>query len=301
MEQSWQLSRPTPTVSSSSAPTDIIQCKIVCDILNQQQPKDPFATWNAFYEDLGMWVVEKLDPMRCEAIHQTVLSAVQALLCSRRKWFDLCPSLANASPHIHLRTHEQWVQLFGPVVDKLLGGNPRNEIMPSQDPLLADLRTLHWKVQNATVPVLSETAGAFQPVKLSNARQPGIPVHVLLPILCTDVCSPALHQPWLANESISQGKALLYTYTLRVCAWDTALSRPSDLCRTLSQLHSTDCIFFGHRLSGLGVGRKPQCVTCLGRGGDHASSPGRGCCQRRSGGKENHRKSEGSHLPALVA
>ena len=121
-----------------------------------------------------MRVVEKLAPIRCEAIHMTVLLAVKALPCSCYKWFDLCPFLANVSRHLILRTPEQWVQLLGLMVGKLLGGNPRNRISPSHDLLLADLQNLESNVQNATVPVFSETAGTFQPVKLSSGRRAGI-------------------------------------------------------------------------------------------------------------------------------
>ena len=47
---------------------------------------------------------------------------------------------------------------------KLLGGNPRNRVLPSHDLLLADMQTLESKVQTAIVPVFLEAAGTFQPV-----------------------------------------------------------------------------------------------------------------------------------------
>ena len=139
----------TPSVGDvlKRGPT-LLTPRIACEVLNQHQ-ENPFATRNSFPEDFGMWVVEKLDPTQCDIMHQTVRSAVCSAMSSSSshtpggtpvlvphvlvcvegltsKWFDLCLSLANSSGHVILRTPEQWVQLFGPTVGKLLGSNPRD-------------------------------------------------------------------------------------------------------------------------------------------------------------------------------
>ena len=164
-------------------------------------------------------------------------------------WFDMCPFLCNSTGHLILRKPEQWVQLFGPQIGALLGSNPRNRILPAYGDILSDLSTLESRLCNTTVPVFSEAEGAFSSATVTNAHQAGILTHKLLPVLWEEVCTKERECLWLFSEVVQGAEELLFTYRLRGGAWDKALFKSSGSCKTLSELHWTDAIVFGHRFS----------------------------------------------------
>ena len=193
-----------------------------------------------------MWVVDKFDSETCTRIRQAVRSKVLTLPCACAKWFDMCPSLRNSTGHLILRKPEEWVQVFGPQIGTLLGSNPRNRILPAYDNVLLDLSALKSRLCNTTVPVFSKADGAFGSAAVTNASQAGVLTHELLPVLWEEVCAKESGCPWLSSEVVQSAEELLFTYRLRGGAWGKALFWPSGFCKSLSEVHRTDSIFFCH-------------------------------------------------------
>ena len=97
---------------------------------------------------------------------EVILRRVMGLPCACEgmcKEVDCTPSLSNATGHLVIRHPEQWEAVFGQTLVPIFTANAKNELLPSNDIVMANICSLSDSVKSLTVPRVDFVSARLAP------------------------------------------------------------------------------------------------------------------------------------------